>query len=224
MSWIETFLDAFRERWCLFLSLFLQTAASVPLVDFSLCSLPAVVKEDRAGTALIWLMVVGEIRAGAIPPRCAATQRSVKLWCMCFVTECVQREMRGLLGRWSECMASGSPVGAGLFVCFLTVWVYAWHQDTRVLRYHSAQLISLGLEVTLEQALNALGEKSWGSSAPWFMPKLFLMLFDCFRYGQEYITDTPCCHIASMEAARPAVQQSHGSVCLSLSLYLLSWT
>lgn len=27
-------------------------------------------------------------------------------------------------------------------------------------------------------------------------------------YGQEYITDTPCCSIASMEAARPV-----GKVC-----------
>lgn len=137
---------------------------------------------------------------------------------------CAKGDERAVGKMESECTASGSPVGVGFFVCFLTVWVYAWHQDTRVLRYHSAQLISLGLEVTLEQALNALGEKSWGSSAPWFMPKLFLMLFDCFRYGQEYIIDTPCCHIASMEAARPAVQQSHGSVCLSSSLYLLSWT
>lgn len=34
------------------------------------------------------------------------------------------------------------------------------------------------------------------------------MLLDCFMYGQEYITDTPCCSIASMEAARPV-----GKVC-----------
>lgn len=167
MSWIEIFLDAFREQWYLFLSLFLQTTASVPLVDFSLCSLTAVVKEDRAGAALIWLMVVGEIRAGAIPPRCAAAQQSVKLWCMCFIPECVQREMRGLLGRWSVSVWHQEA---------LLVWVFLfafWHcgsvpgiKTPGCWGTIHTELICLGLEVTLEQALNGFGEKSWGSSAP----------------------------------------------------------
>lgn len=61
------------------LSLVLQTAASVPLVVFSLCSHSVLVKEDRAGIALIWEMVDGEIRAGVIPPWCPVPQQRVKL-------------------------------------------------------------------------------------------------------------------------------------------------
>lgn len=49
------------------------------LVVFSLCSHTVVVKKDRAGGALIWVMVDGEIRAGAIPPWCTAAQQSVEL-------------------------------------------------------------------------------------------------------------------------------------------------
>ena len=56
-------------------------------------------KEDRAGIALIWVMVDGEIRAGVIPPWCTATQQSVKLKSLDFSTECVQRRIGGLLGR-----------------------------------------------------------------------------------------------------------------------------
>jgi len=41
------------------LSLFLQATASIPLVGFSLCSHTVVLKEDRAGVALIWVMVDG---------------------------------------------------------------------------------------------------------------------------------------------------------------------
>lgn len=61
------------------LSLVLQTTASVPLVVFSLCSHSVLVKEDRAGIALIWVMVYGEIRAGVTPPWCPVTQQRVKL-------------------------------------------------------------------------------------------------------------------------------------------------
>lgn len=61
------------------LSLVLQTAASVPLVVFSLCSHSVLVKEARAGVALIWEMVDGEIRAGVILPWCPVTQQRVKL-------------------------------------------------------------------------------------------------------------------------------------------------
>lgn len=92
------------------LSLFPQTTASVPLVVFSLCSHTVVVKEDRAGGALIWVMADGEIRAGAIPPWCTATRQSVKCKSVDFSTEGSQRKIGGLLGRLrGETTASGSP-------------------------------------------------------------------------------------------------------------------
>lgn len=81
------------------LSLFLQTTASVRLVVFSFCSHAVVVKENRAGAALIWVMVDGEIRAGAIPPWCTATQQSVKLEPVDFSTERIQRTIRRAIGK-----------------------------------------------------------------------------------------------------------------------------
>lgn len=69
-----------------------------------------VVKEDRAGVALIWVMVDGEIRAGAIPPWCTAAQQSVKLESVDFSADFMQRKIGGLLGRSrGETPASGSP-------------------------------------------------------------------------------------------------------------------
>lgn len=79
------------------------------LVVFSLCSHTAVVKEDRADVALIWVMVDGEIRAGAIPPWCTATQQSVKLECMDFSTAFRGRKEGYWEDRWVRLAASGSP-------------------------------------------------------------------------------------------------------------------
>lgn len=84
------------------LSLVLQTAASVPLVVFSLCSHLVLVKEDRAGIALIWEMVDGEIRAGVIPPRCPVPQQRVKL------------EFRGLALSVHKGGGEGSREGQGV--------------------------------------------------------------------------------------------------------------
>lgn len=92
------------------LSLVLQTAASVPLVVFSLCSHSVLVKEDRAGVALIWEMVDGEIRAGVIPPWCPVTQQRVKLKFMGSALSVHKGGGEGSKeGRGVRLAASGSP-------------------------------------------------------------------------------------------------------------------
>lgn len=155
-----------------FLSLFLQTAASVPLVAFSLCAHTELVKGDRAGAALIWLMVDGEIRAGALLSWCTAAQQSETVLHGFYPWMRVGEDRRALgkMGGWA-CSIRKPWVSAG------TAWCLAaglWGTP-------HTKLSCLGSERTLGQALNSLEVNNWGGSSP----RGSLMPFACFRCGQE---------------------------------------
>lgn len=155
-----------------FLSLFLQTAASVPLVAFSLCAHTELVKGGQ-GWRSFNLANGGwgnQGRCNSFLVYCSTAEWNCTPWVLPWMQVGEDRRALGKMGGWA-CSIRKPWVSAGTAWCLAAgLWGTPHTKPS-----------CLGSEGNLGQALNSLEVNNWRGSSP----RGLLMPFACFRCGQE---------------------------------------
>lgn len=173
MNWIETFLDAFRAQWYLFLSLSFSSNRSIcspcgflPLRSHRAC-------KRGQGWRSFNLANGGwgnQGRCNSFLVYCSTAEWNCTPWVLPWMQVGEDRRALGKMGGWA-CSIRKPWVSAGTAWCLAAgLWGTPHTKPS-----------CLGSERNLGQALNSLEVNNWRGSSP----RGLLMPFACFRCGQK---------------------------------------